>query len=250
MLAVQRNTLYLYGGIHETAEREYTLDDFYVLQLDKLERWICMRECKIEGLEWNESDEEDESDSDSDSDDDSSSSSSGEEGEQEGVEVSSLHEQSDNEDEEELVNLSPEERERRRQEKEVIKQRAKEAWGVVKGGNAGAGGAEGEQQRSEEDRNRTPNPGETLRMFFDRTRAYWSSKAFELTQGEARGKEMRTKGFELAEERYEEYKPVLREVERIQREAGLDAEEMRQSAQRAAHGPLGGGVGVESRNRR
>ncbi|CAO1630985.1 unnamed protein product [Parajaminaea phylloscopi] len=246
MLAVQRNTLYLYGGIHETAEREYTLDDFFVLQLDKLERWLCLEESKIEGLEWNESDDDDDSDSDSD-DDDGSSSSSSDEGEQEGVEVESMHSHSDDEDEAQAADLDPETIERRRQEKELVKQRAREAWGVVKASKDGNGA---EEALTEEERNRTPNPGETLRMFFDRTRVYWSNKAFELTQGEARGKEMRTKGFELAEARYDEYRPVLREVERIQAEAGLDAEEMRQSAQRAAHGPLGGGVGVDSRNRR
>lgn len=253
MLAIQRNTLYLYGGIHETAEREYTLDDFYILQLDKLEQWICLRECKIEGLEWNESDESDDDSSDDDDDDSSSSSSSSDsDGEQEGVEVASLHEHSD--EEEDLVGddgqpLDPAEVERRRQEREGIKKQAKEAWGVAKGSKTGDGAA-AESVTSEEQRNTTPNPGETLRMFFDRTRNYWSAKAFELSSGEARGKESRTKGFELAEARYEEYKPVLREIEKIQAEAGLDAEEMRQSAQRTAHGPLGGGVGVDSRHRR
>lgn len=42
---------------------------------------------------------------------------------------------------------------------------------------------------------------------------------------------------------------MLREIERIQAEAGLDAEEMRQS-NRTGNAPLSGGVGVESRNRR
>lgn len=56
---------------------------------------------------------------------------------------------------------------------------------------------------------------------------------------------------QLASLRYDEYTPVLREIERIQAQAGLDAEEMRASAARASNGPLGGGgVGVESRNRR
>lgn len=246
MLAIQRNTLYLYGGIHEIAEREYTLDDFYFLHLDKLERWVCLHDCKIEGLEWNESNEEDDSDSDGDDDDDSSSSSS-EEGEQEGVEMASLHLNSGNEDSEEVEDLSPEQVERRRKKREVIKQRAKEAWGIVRVSVDVNGSG---LQLTEEEKNRTPNPGETLRIFFDRTRVYWSKKAFELTQGEARGKEMRKKGFELAEQRYEEYKHVLRELEKIQVEAGLDPEEMRQGAQRAVHDILGGGAGVESRNRR
>ncbi|PWN29645.1 hypothetical protein BDZ90DRAFT_225927 [Jaminaea rosea] len=237
MLAIQRNTLYLYGGIHETAEREYTLDDFHVLQLDKLERWISLRDCKIEGLEWNESDEESEDENDSDDSESESSSSDEDGGAQEGVEVASLH--SHSEDEEADEQLDSAQAEERRREREAIKRKAKAAWGVVKGSGAGAG-SEGEAVNSE-DRKSTPNPGETLRMFFDRTRDFWSSRAFEVTRGEARGKEMRTKGFELAEARYEEYKPVLREVEKIQAEAGLDEADMRAAAQRAAHGPLGGG---------
>ena len=36
MIAVQRNTLYIYGGIYETGDREYTLDDFYTIDLSKI----------------------------------------------------------------------------------------------------------------------------------------------------------------------------------------------------------------------
>ena len=31
-----------YGGIFELGTCEYTLDDFYALQLDKLERFVCL----------------------------------------------------------------------------------------------------------------------------------------------------------------------------------------------------------------
>lgn len=44
----------------------------------------------------------------------------------------------------------------------------------------------------------------------------------------------------------DEYKPILQEVEKILKEAGLDEEEMRNSA---AAGPSAGGAG-QSRNRR
>ncbi len=45
MLAVQRNILYVYGGIFEAGNREYTLDDFHTLDLSKLDRFTCLREC-------------------------------------------------------------------------------------------------------------------------------------------------------------------------------------------------------------
>jgi hypothetical protein len=66
MLAVLRNTLYMYvyhswfppnccsvllphsyGGIYERGSREYTLDDFYLLQLDKLDRYVCLKESGV-----------------------------------------------------------------------------------------------------------------------------------------------------------------------------------------------------------
>jgi hypothetical protein len=94
MLAVLKNTLYMYvdlcydhcvlpelsspnisyGGIFERGSREYTLDDFYSIQLDKLERYTCLKHSGIvipaEGDE-SSSDEDDEgaeSDEDGDSD--------------------------------------------------------------------------------------------------------------------------------------------------------------------------------------
>jgi len=85
MLAVLRNTLYMfvvvflwnrllmifqtisrYGGIYERGSREYTLDDFYALQLDKLERYQCLKKSDVvipEG-EVESSSDEDESDDD------------------------------------------------------------------------------------------------------------------------------------------------------------------------------------------
>lgn len=34
-----------YGGILESGDREWTLDDFHTLQLDKLDRFSCLKEC-------------------------------------------------------------------------------------------------------------------------------------------------------------------------------------------------------------
>lgn len=315
MLAIQRNTLYLYGGIHETSDREYTLDDFYILQLDKLERWVRLRECKIEGLEWNESDDEEE---DSDDDDESGSDSDSEDednddgGQAEGVEVDHLREEEevgDGQDEDDdladllgdasIEDVDPAELERLKAQREEIKRRAKEVLEMEEANtNKGktskskkkdkdAKQAEqqstdlppaapsstespsGQSQSSAPDSQAhlsTPNPGETLRQFFDRTRTYWTTQALNVHHQEEAtgssntrsgygqsgglGKELRTKGFSMASDRYDEYLPVLREIEKIQAQAGLDKEEMRQSAAKAQNGPLGGGLGVDSRHRR
>lgn len=114
------------------------------------------------------------------------------------------------------------------------------------------------KERSPEELLSTPLPGETLAMFYARSRAFWAQKAHASTENQ--GKQLRRDGFTLAEDTYsnytpnsvnhrtdfgaETYKPILKEVEKILAEAGLDEEEMRQRA-------AGGGVRAEqSRNRR
>jgi hypothetical protein len=126
--------------------------------------------------------------------------------------------------------------------------------------------------RSPEDALSTPLPGETLAMFYGRSRAsfsphfsiynscprsgeYWLQKVFSLSKSmDSRGKELRTEGFRLAQERYgqcsptspafllhsternsymcskAEYKPILKEVEKILSEAELDEDEMKRAA--------------------
>jgi hypothetical protein len=40
-------SIFRYGGIFESQSREYTLDDFYALQLDKMERCICLKRSEV-----------------------------------------------------------------------------------------------------------------------------------------------------------------------------------------------------------
>ena len=91
----------------------------------------------------------------------------------------------------------------------------------------------------------TPIPGEVLRSFYERTKAYWASVAMAESGNQLRGKEMRKQGFALADRRFSEYKPILDEIERIQAEAGLDENE---KVSKSATGL--GATGVDSRNRR
>ena len=90
MLTVLKNTLYMlvnrrlpansklryfvsYGGIFERGSREYTLDDFYSLNLEKLDRFQCLKQSNIiiedkeSSSESSDDDEDDEDDDDSDS---------------------------------------------------------------------------------------------------------------------------------------------------------------------------------------
>ncbi|KAE9399333.1 galactose oxidase [Gymnopus androsaceus JB14] len=217
MLAVLRNTLYIYGGIFERGSREYTLDDFYYIHLDKMERYVCLKESGIVITEGDdESDEEDDED-DSDFDDED--------------------EDGDGESDTETVVGSVDEDEPSVAEVMIpksvnLRSQATAFMGVAK-----------DASRSPEDILSTPLPGETLAMFYSRSREYWSQKALSAGVTEARGKQLRRDGFSIAQERYTEYKPILEEVERMLSEAGLDEEEIRRSA---TSGPDVGG----SRNRR
>lgn len=223
MLAVLKNTLYIYGGIFEAGDREYTLQSFYSIALDKLDRYMCLRDDDIHEHEWNEEvessesdDEENEEEDENESDGSGASSEIGDdEAEPEGHEM------------EVDVDIKDEE-----QAKEELRARAEAFIGVSKGA-----------ERSMDEVMSTPLPGESLKKFYDRSREYWAQKAH--TTSQHRGKELRRDGFSHAEERYNEYKPLLDEIERIQAEAGIEAADVQHRT-----GPGASGVGQESRHRR
>jgi hypothetical protein len=238
MLAVQRNTLYCYGGIHETSDREYTMDDFYALDLTKMDRFHCFKACPIDSLEWNESaseGEDDDGSSKSGKSRDEESEEEAPEGEEYRVEIVGEDEYDDL-DEETIALLA-----REKEEREALRKRAQMFLGVSK-----------DAHRSEADALSTPLPGESLREFYQRSKSYFANLAHEQSHGQARGKEMRRDGFELAERVYAEYKPMMEEIQRIQREAGLDDDELKAANTRIGGG--GGGTtpatGSDSRSRR
>ncbi|KAG1733380.1 uncharacterized protein EDB91DRAFT_1149256 [Suillus paluster] len=223
MLAVLRNTLYIYGGIFERGSREYTLDDFYSIQLDKLERYTCLKHSGIvipaEGDEssTDEDDEDAESDEDDDSDDEMRI------GKDDADFKLKVLSENPIDEVDEPVDVRHHE----------LHAQATAFMGVSK-----------DTTRSAEDVISTPGPGETLAMFYARSREYWTQKAHGVSEN--RGKQLRRDGFSFAEERYAEYKPILEEVEKILSEAGLDEDEMRTGA--AQTGGCGGIL--SSRNRR
>lgn len=58
-----------YGGIYERGSREYTLDDFYALQLDKMERYVCLKESGVVIGDAEESSSDDDEQDDEEGDD-------------------------------------------------------------------------------------------------------------------------------------------------------------------------------------
>ncbi|EIM88870.1 galactose oxidase [Stereum hirsutum FP-91666 SS1] len=258
MLAVLRNTLHIYGGIYERGSREYTLDDFYTLQLDKLDRYVCLKESAVlippEGEEVSSSGDDDEDDESGDDDTSSSRESEGEGGSV--VATTSKTKRK----EKEVIKAAIEEDEKREFEKreespeppaEVTDATKKEEEemeleNALKPQVEAFMGVAKDAARSPEEMLSTPLPGETLAAFYARSRDHWNAKVYE-TSGD-RGKQARRVGFTMAQERYNEYKPTLKNLERILAEAGLDEEEMKRGA--AAAGAGGGGGSGHGRNRR
>lgn len=75
MITILKNTLYVYGGIYETERREYTLDDFYTLNLEKRSGWVTLRASGIEEETWAGSDDDEDGDDDDEGMDDGDASS-------------------------------------------------------------------------------------------------------------------------------------------------------------------------------
>ncbi|KAF8378164.1 hypothetical protein HHK36_029501 [Tetracentron sinense] len=188
-MVIGRDALYIYGGMMEVKDREITLDDLYTLNLSKLDEWKCIIPAsESEWLEISEDEDEDEDDSE---DGESNSGSNSDE--------------TDDDDDVETRNDG------------AIPVQMGDAVAIIKG--------EGKNLRRKDkraridqiranlglsDSQRTPMPGESLKDFFKRTNLYWQMAAHEHTQHT--GKELRKDGFDLAEGRYKELKPILDEL--------------------------------------
>ncbi|KAI5118743.1 hypothetical protein M0805_008143 [Coniferiporia weirii] len=261
MLAVLRNTLYIYAGILEMGPREYTLDDFYALPLDKLDRFVCLKPCDValpkEGDILESSDEDDEDDDgDEDEDDEDDDDFDGDYGEEDDDEERSTSDKKEKfssktklkknkeEPEDELGGVKDGDQNDPAPEPDLRAQARAFLGATPPSAGPGAGPTGAGAAQTAEDALSTPLPGETLAAFYARSREYWAGKA--LGGSENRGKSLRRDGFALAQERYAAYKPVLEEVEKILAEAGLDEDEIRRGAA-AGGGAKGQG---ENRNRR
>lgn len=83
-MTIRNGVLFLYGGTIEEGDRQYTLDDFYALDLHKLDRWQVLLQSNLQAQEWAESEE-----------------SSDEDGAQEGMESDEDEEEDEEEEDEE-----------------------------------------------------------------------------------------------------------------------------------------------------
>ncbi|RAL48886.1 hypothetical protein DM860_001206 [Cuscuta australis] len=191
-VAVARDTLYVYGGMMEVRDREVTLDDLYTLNLSKLDEWKCI--IPASEPEWVEaSDDEDDEDGDEDDNDEEGESgddSADDSGEDYSAEAGTDGSISINMGDA-VALMKGEGKSLRRKEKRARIEQIRAHLGLS-------------------DAQRTPAAGESLRDFYKRTNTYWQMAAYEHTQHT--GKELRKDGFDLAESRYKELKPILDEL--------------------------------------
>ncbi|XP_024025027.1 kelch domain-containing protein 4 [Morus notabilis] len=200
-MVVGRDTLYVYGGMMEVKDQEITLDDLYSLNLSKLDEWKCIIPAsKSEWVEASGDEDEDEDDGEDEGEDgsDSNSDESDDDDEPESSKDGSVHLG------DAVALIKGEGKNLRRKEKRARIEQIRASLGLS-------------------DSQRTPMPGESLRDFYRRTNLYWQMAAHEHTQHT--GKELRKDGFDLAEARYTELKPILDEL------AILEAEQKAEEAE-------------------
>jgi hypothetical protein len=181
MLAVLRSTLYMhvsttlyshksgtnfmtsYGGIFERGSREYTLDDFHSLALDKMDRYVCLKKSDVivplEGDDVSSSSEEDDDDGD-DSDEDEEDGDGELSGEEEAPEIKEAEEEAMTEPVGATL-YTPCSPLMASKTEVSLRDQATAFIGVSK-----------DTKRSEEDIISTPLPGETLAVFYARSRKF------------------------------------------------------------------------------
>uniref|UniRef100_A0A0G4HTA0 DUF4110 domain-containing protein n=1 Tax=Chromera velia CCMP2878 TaxID=1169474 RepID=A0A0G4HTA0_9ALVE len=202
-LLVRGNQLMVYGGLVEFGPREVTLDDCWSLDLNKREKWECLVKGSFEDQAWFEEEEEEgegsSDEDDSDEDDDS--------------------EEDEDEDEEEGGGG--------KKRMEGVRERMTAL----------------KQKHAVDDPATTPQLGETMRAFFERTRGHWTEQVHQnvAQQAAAAGgsgpsgrmdaKELRREAFALAEERFDQLRPLLDELASLEeRQAALERKEQKKTA--------------------
>jgi hypothetical protein len=224
-LAVQDDTLYIYGGTYEKGDREFTFDELWAIDLGKLDgvKEIYRRELEDwQGSEDEDDDEEDEDDEDEYEDEEDSD----DEGKAEEAAHSTPATSVAAADEERPTAVEDED------EEDESSTKAKE--------------------EEEEDTTPSPRPFESLRQFFSRTSQDWQAVILHKMQYERDAaanpssvKEIRKRAFDLAEAKWWDAREEIQALEEEQMEAGIgDVVSLD-----ARHGEGGAGKGGAGRRR-
>lgn len=236
-LTVQDDVLYIYGGTFEKGDREFTFDDLYAIDLGKMDGCKEVFSRKSEE-DWVQSDDED------DDEDDEYDTEDEEEDDEEDVEMA----------EEEQPKYTGGKGKKKKQDEVSVA-------GTESTESTAASTAASEEEESEADTAATsvddglphPRPFETRRDFFQRTSAEWqevlmTSLLWKGIKPESLAvKEIKTKAFELSEEKWWDCREEITALEDEQEAAGIG--EVVSLADRGETGAGGGGGGGAGRRR-
>ncbi|KAJ4296000.1 Kelch repeat-containing protein 3 [Collariella sp. IMI 366227] len=233
-VAVQDDVLYIYGGTFEKGEREFTFDDLYAVDLGKMDG--CKEVFSRPVEDWVESEDEDDDEDDED-------------------------DYEDEEDEEGNIEMEEESKQRLFTEsKRKKKQGADEVSNADSASTAPSMTPSEEEEETEtvassvDDGLPHPRPFESRRDFFQRTSNEWqeilmTNLRWKNIQPESLSiKEIKTKAFELSEEKWWDCREEITALEEEQEAAGIG--EVVSLADRGEAGPgagAGGGGGGRRR---
>ena len=212
-LAVQEDTLYLYGGTFEKGDREFTFDEMWSIDLGKLDG--CKEVFKREISDWIASEDEESEDEDEDMSDESSSG-----GEEDGEPTTPA------------TSAAP----------STAEEPATPA-------TEAAAEPEGTEQETSSlaDKLPHPRPFESLRDFFSRSSNEWQETVIDWLRyqrdTELEVKEIRKKAFERAEQKWWDCREEIQQLEDEQEAAGI-------SEVVALEERGGGGAGASAGRRR
>ncbi|KAI1344983.1 kelch domain-containing protein [Xylariaceae sp. FL0016] len=209
-MTVQDDTLYIYGGTFESKAREYTFDDLYAINLEKMDG--CKQIFRREDETWvgsDDEDDDDEEDSEDEYDDD-------EEDEDEDGDI-------------DMPDDVPEEI------RSPSKRKNKQVEDVPVADTESTAGSAFTEEESEVDTAATsvddglphPRPFESRREFFQRTSNEWqeilmTNLRWKNIQPESLSiKEIKTKAFELSEEKWWDCREEITALEDEQEAAGI-----------------------------
>lgn len=206
-LAVQDDVLYIYGGTFEKDDREFTFDDLYAIDLGKMDG--CKEVYNREVENWLGSDDEDDEDDEDDDDEDDE-----EEDEEGDVPMPG---------EEEIISPS------KRKKKQVDDESTADSESTANPAAAA------EEEETDADATATPaddglphpRPFESRREFFTRTSNEWqeilmTNLRWKNIQPETLSiKEIKTKAFELSEEKWWDCREEITALEDEQEAAGI-----------------------------
>ncbi|KAK5663390.1 hypothetical protein OQA88_3818 [Cercophora sp. LCS_1] len=230
-LAVQDDVLYLYGGTFEKGDREFTFDDMYAIDLGKLDG--CKEVFTRPVEDWIESEDEEDDDEDEYEDEE--------------------EEEDEEEDEDGDVEMADEEPKKRlfTPSKRGKKAPTDESEAASSGVTAELASSVADEEETEaattvDDGLPHPRPFESRRDFFQRTSNEWqevlmTNLRWKGIQPESLTvKEIKTKAFELSEEKWWDCREEIMALEEEQEAAGIG--EVVSLADKAGGGPGTGGA--------